>query len=70
MTVCSLRDKCLDWDDQLPEYDLEMARKHSREASLSICIGTSLQMQPAMQLPVMATYKYKKPVGNQCCFFL
>eukprot|EP00298_Acanthocystis_sp_HF-20_P029599 c8498_g1_i1.p1 GENE.c8498_g1_i1~~c8498_g1_i1.p1 ORF type:complete len:388 (+),score=153.49 c8498_g1_i1:25-1164(+) len=56
----NLRDQCLDWDDKIPVYDLKNAEKHSKKANLSLCLGTSLQMEPSRNLPVMTTQKYGK----------
>ena len=46
------RDFVLDWDDALPEIDLELSQQHSNEADLAICLGTSMQMEPASLLPL------------------
>lgn len=48
-----LRDTILDWEDTLPYEDLVLAENHSREADLAICLGTSLQIQPSGNLPVL-----------------
>ena len=42
----------LDWNDPLDDF--EEALKHSSRADLSICVGTSLKVQPANTLPGMA----------------
>ena len=49
-----LCDTLLDWDDPLPEDDLERSEYHCRNADLVICLGTSLRIQPANQLPLQA----------------
>lgn len=46
-----LRDTILDWEDNLPEQELSRAQEYSRQTDLSICLGTSLQIVPAAQLP-------------------
>lgn len=40
-----LQDELLDWEDELPEPDLEISRAHCRRADLAICLGTSLRVQ-------------------------
>jgi mono-ADP-ribosyltransferase sirtuin 6 len=49
-----LHDNILDWEHNLPERDLEMADMHSSLADLSICLGTTLQIVPAGNLPLRA----------------
>jgi len=49
-----LKDNILDWEHNLPERDLEMADIHSTAADLSICLGTTLQIVPAGNLPLRA----------------
>eukprot|EP01117_Protostelium_nocturnum_P017410 TRINITY_DN7088_c0_g1_i1.p1 TRINITY_DN7088_c0_g1~~TRINITY_DN7088_c0_g1_i1.p1 ORF type:complete len:401 (-),score=142.92 TRINITY_DN7088_c0_g1_i1:2835-4037(-) len=48
-----LRDVLLDWDDALPEDQYEAAVKACKEASLTICLGTSLRVIPADRLPCL-----------------
>ncbi|XP_072051309.1 NAD-dependent protein deacylase sirtuin-6-like [Amphiura filiformis] len=48
-----LRDTILDWEDALPAQDLELGDQHSRSADLSLCLGTSLQIVPSGNLPVL-----------------
>ena len=47
-----LRDQVLDWDDALPPKELRAAERHSREASLSLVLGSSLQIIPSCNLPL------------------
>ena len=42
----------LDWDDALPEDDLEASEEHASNAQLALCLGTSLQVRPANSLPL------------------
>ncbi|XP_068249966.1 NAD-dependent protein deacetylase Sirt6 [Palaemon carinicauda] len=47
-----LHDTILDWEDALPDDDLDLAISHSCAAELSICLGTTLQIVPSGNLPV------------------
>ena len=49
-----LRDTLLDWEDPLPETDLNRAEEHCAKADLVICLGTSLRIEPAASLPRLA----------------
>nr|XP_039271488.1 NAD-dependent protein deacetylase sirtuin-6-like [Styela clava] len=49
-----LRDSILDWEDPLPNKQLGNADTMSRAATLSITLGTSLQILPAANLPLHA----------------
>lgn len=49
-----LRDTLLDWDDPLPQFDLERAEWYCKNADLVITLGTSLRIHPAADLPFLA----------------
>ncbi|XP_033099257.1 NAD-dependent protein deacetylase sirtuin-6-like [Anneissia japonica] len=57
-----LRDTILDWEDALPVRDLELSEQHSRKADLSLCLGTSLQIVPSGNLPLLTKKKGGKLV--------
>ncbi|XP_060072217.1 NAD-dependent protein deacylase sirtuin-6-like [Ylistrum balloti] len=52
------RDTILDWEDALPENDLDLADLNSRKADLSLCLGTSLQIIPSGNLPLLTRRKH------------
>lgn len=58
--IGSCRDILLDWDDPLPDADWNAAVEASREAEMSVAIGTSLQMVPARNLPGYCLGKKQK----------
>jgi len=47
----SLHDSVLDWDQALPEKKLEISEKICKKSDLTIIAGSSMQIQPANQLP-------------------
>ncbi|CAD7700133.1 unnamed protein product [Ostreobium quekettii] len=47
-----LRDHILDWDDPLPENELAQSEKIAAQADLALCLGTSLQIIPARDIPL------------------
>ncbi|KAJ0986837.1 hypothetical protein J5N97_005193 [Dioscorea zingiberensis] len=47
-----LRDTVLDWEDALPPKEMNLAEKHCRTADIVLCLGTSLQITPACNLPL------------------
>ncbi|KAF2987662.1 hypothetical protein EK904_007424, partial [Melospiza melodia maxima] len=51
--LCSLRDTILDWEDSLPDRDLTLADEACRKADLSVTLGTSLQIKPSGNLPLI-----------------
>ncbi|QDZ23770.1 Sir2-like protein [Chloropicon primus] len=49
-----LKDFVLDWDDALPEDDLAKAEEYARsKTDVALCLGTSLRIAPACQIPVL-----------------
>jgi mono-ADP-ribosyltransferase sirtuin 6 len=56
-----MRDFVLDWEDELPDDDLDLSHAHSTLADLSIVIGSTLQIIPAGNLP---TYTKKTSSGK------
>jgi mono-ADP-ribosyltransferase sirtuin 6 len=49
-----LHDTLLDWEDELPEDDFEIAEKQCDKADLIVCLGTSLRIQPVGRFPLRA----------------
>ncbi len=47
-----LKDHILDWEDALPEDELIASENAASAADLAICLGTSLQITPACNLPL------------------
>ncbi|KAL4342466.1 hypothetical protein GQ457_08G007730 [Hibiscus cannabinus] len=47
-----LRDTVLDWEDALPPKEMDLAEKHCRMGDVVLCLGTSLQITPACNLPL------------------
>lgn len=45
-----LRDTILDWESSIPYNELRVATKESKRNKLHICLGTSLQLKPSMDL--------------------
>jgi len=60
--VCggALTDWILDWNDELPKEEMDRADVNSKKADLALCLGTSLQIKPACNLPIKATRKNGK----------
>lgn len=52
--VCGgkLRDTVLDWEDALPPKEMNPAERHCKMADVILCLGTSLQITPACNLPL------------------
>ena len=55
-----LRDTLLDWDTPLPELEFERAIEAHKQADLAICLGTSLRIRPAGNMPLRTLRKHKK----------
>ncbi|KAL0966408.1 hypothetical protein UPYG_G00294970 [Umbra pygmaea] len=52
----------LDWEDALPDKDLNRAEDASRQADLALTLGTSLQIKPSGDLPLFTKRKGGKLV--------
>ncbi|XP_021444620.2 NAD-dependent protein deacetylase sirtuin-6 isoform X1 [Oncorhynchus mykiss] len=52
----------LDWEEALPEKDLNRAEEASRRADLALTLGTSLQIKPSGDLPLFTKRKGGKVV--------
>ncbi|KAF0973919.1 hypothetical protein FDP41_007306 [Naegleria fowleri] len=50
----SLKDTIIHFGESLPTGELESALKHSQECDFSLVLGTSMMVQPACRLPLMA----------------
>uniref|UniRef100_A0A8C4W2E0 NAD-dependent protein deacylase sirtuin-6 n=1 Tax=Gopherus evgoodei TaxID=1825980 RepID=A0A8C4W2E0_9SAUR len=57
-----LIDTILDWEDSLPDRDLSLADDACRKADLSVTLGTSLQIKPSGNLPLLTKRKGGKLV--------
>ncbi|KAI4306222.1 hypothetical protein L6164_029515 [Bauhinia variegata] len=49
-----LKDTVIDWGDALPPKEMDPAEKHCKMADIVLCLGTSLQITPACNLPLKA----------------
>lgn len=47
-----LKDTVLDWEDALPRKEMDPAEEHCKKADVVLCLGTSLQITPACNLPL------------------
>ncbi|RWS31479.1 hypothetical protein B4U80_04697 [Leptotrombidium deliense] len=56
-----LRDTILDWEDELPLNEMQLANTYSAKADLTICLGTSLQIVPAANMPFMCKKRKVDP---------
>uniref|UniRef100_A0A0B6ZQJ5 protein acetyllysine N-acetyltransferase n=1 Tax=Arion vulgaris TaxID=1028688 RepID=A0A0B6ZQJ5_9EUPU len=48
-----LIDTILDWENSLPEQDLNTAVEQCKKSDLTICLGTSLQILPSGNIPLL-----------------
>ena len=63
-----LKDHILDWEDALPEDELQASEKAAAEADLAICLGTSLQITPACNIPLKTVKAGKcRLYCRMCC---
>ena len=60
----SLIDNAIDWDTPLPEDKFEQFKKEVRKADLIICLGTSLRIRPAGNIPNNILNKNRKTPGR------
>jgi len=58
------RDTALDWDQPLPPRHLKRADAWTARCDLSLCLGTSLQMEPATALAVRCARRRKASRGR------
>ncbi|KAL6851481.1 hypothetical protein ACP4OV_020414 [Aristida adscensionis] len=49
-----LKDTVLDWEDALPSEEMNSAKEHCGAADLVLCLGTSLQITPACNIPLLS----------------
>ena len=49
-----LKDTVLDWEDALPPEEMNSAEEQCRTADLVLCLGTSLQITPACNMPLLS----------------
>ncbi|KAG8466015.1 hypothetical protein KFE25_005585 [Diacronema lutheri] len=51
----ALRDHCLDWESELPVAEMARAEAETASADVALCLGTSLQITPACNMPQRVT---------------
>ena len=61
-----LKDQVLDWEDALPEDELVASETAAAEADLAICLGTSLQITPACNIPLKTVKAGVALLGSPC----
>ncbi len=61
-----LRDFAVDWDTDLPAETFDRAIEETKKADLVICLGTSLRIRPAGNMPsnVLKTSKHRSKKGK------
>ena len=50
-----LKDTLVDFGQGLPKQELDLAFAHSEMADLHLCLGSSLRVTPASQMPLKTT---------------
>lgn len=62
MAICrgKLADFVLDWEDELPDSDLDLSDAHSCLADLSIVLGSTLQVQYIVEFQNIIPTAYKE----------
>lgn len=74
-----LRDTVLDWEDEMPSKEMNLAEKHCEMADIILCLGTSLQITPACDIPLRALRSGGKlvivnlqqtPKDNEACLVI
>ena len=55
-----LRDTVLDWDGELPDEELKRTERATRMADVVLTLGTSLQIQPAADIPERVRHKRRR----------
>lgn len=63
----ALRDTALDWDGVLPDPDYSRAIEHCRRADLVVCLGTSLRIRPAGNMPMRCVRRNGKAAPGRLC---
>ena len=59
-----LHDSIVNFGENLPEYDLEQAYLHASKADLCICLGSSLTVSPANEIPEQVARRRKLVICN------
>lgn len=57
-----LHDTILDWEDSLPDDEMRLSEAHCKRAQLCMCLGTSLQIMPVGNYPLLTKKKGGKVV--------
>jgi hypothetical protein len=66
--VCAYIHTCtvqlLDWEDPLPDKEFDLAKDVLSDSELCICLGTSLRIKPASELPLLVKKKGRLVICN------